>query len=84
MLRYPVQVTPEGDDAVMLTFPDVPEAVVVGRCEDDAFRGAPKVLEAILATYVVVGRPIPTPSEADGKPTVSTRKFTLVGINPVG
>ena len=84
MLSYPVHVTPEGEEAVMLTFPDVPEAVVVGRCEDDAFRGAPRVLEAILATYVAVGRPIPAPSEPEGQPTVSTRKFSLIGIVPHG
>jgi antitoxin HicB len=80
MLSYPVHVMPEGDQAVMLTFPDVPEAVVVGRSEDDAFRGAPRVLEAILAAYVVEGRPIPAPSHKDGAPTVCTKRFSLVGI----
>lgn len=79
MLSYPVRVTPGGEEAVMLTFPDVPEAVVVGRCEDEAFRGAPLVLEAILTAYVVEGRPIPAPSEPEGAPTVCTRRFSLIG-----
>ena len=81
MLSYPVHVRPEGDQAVMLTFPDVPEAVVVGRSEDEAFRGAPKVLEAILTAYVVEGRPIPAPSRAPGAPTVCTRNFSVIGID---
>jgi antitoxin HicB len=80
MLRYPVHVTPASEEAVMLTFPDVPEAVVVGRCEHEAFDGAARILEAILAAYVVEGRPIPAPSEAEGAPTVCTRRFSLIGI----
>ena len=80
MLSYPVHVTPGSEQAVMLTFPDVPEAVVVGRCEDEAFRGAPLVLEAILAAYVLEGRPIPPPSQVEGGPTVCTRRFSLVGL----
>jgi antitoxin HicB len=80
MLSYPVHIMPGGEQAVVLTFPDVPEAVVVGRTEDDAFRGAPRVLEAILAAYVIEGRPIPAPSRAENAPTVCTRRFSLVGI----
>ena len=80
MLEYPVHITPGGEEAVMLTFPDVPEAVVVGRCQDEAFRGAARVLEAILAAYVVEGRPIPAPSSAEGSPTVRTRLFSLNGV----
>lgn len=80
MLEYPVKITPSGEEAVMLTFPDVPEAVVVGRCEDEAFRGATRVLEAILAAYVVEGRPIPVPSPANGSAKVRTRLFSLAGI----
>ena len=80
MLSYPVHVTPGSEQAVMLTFPDVPEAVVVTRCADEAFRGAARILEGILAAYVVEGRPIPAPSDAGGAPTVCTRRFSLVGI----
>lgn len=82
MLSYPVRVTPGSEEAVMLTFPDVPEAVVVGRCEGEAFEDAAQVLEAILTAYVIEGRPIPAPSEADGAPTVCTRRFSLVGFEP--
>jgi len=83
MLAYPVHVTPGIEQAVVLTFPDVPEAVVVGRTPDEAFRGAPRVLEAILAAYVVEGRPIPAPSRAEDAPTVSTSRFSLIGIEAV-
>lgn len=79
MLSYPVHVTPGSEQAVMLTFPDVPEAVVVGRCEGEAFQEAADVLEAILAAYVIEGRPIPEPSQVQGAPTVCTRRFSLIG-----
>lgn len=82
MLSYPVHVMPGDEQAVVITFPDVPEAVVVGRTQDDAFRGAPQVLEAILAAYVVEGRPIPAPSKAEDAPTVCTRRFSLIGMDP--
>jgi predicted RNase H-like HicB family nuclease len=83
MLNYPVHVTPGSEQAVMLTFPDVPEAVVVARCADEAFRGAARILEGILAAYVIEGRPIPAPSEADGAPTVGTRRFSLIGVEAI-
>lgn len=79
MLSYPVRVTPGSEQAVMLTFPDVPEAVVVGRCVGEAFQQAADVLEAILAAYVIEGRTIPKPSQAQGAPTVCTHRFSLVG-----
>jgi predicted RNase H-like HicB family nuclease len=82
MLSYPVHLTPGSEEAVMLTFPDVPEAVVVASCEDEAFRGAPYILEAILTAYVIEGRPIPAPSDARGAPTVCTQRFSLIGFEP--
>jgi predicted RNase H-like HicB family nuclease len=75
MRTYPVRVVPEGEGAVMLLFPDVPEAVVVGRSEDDAFDRAVPVLEAVLTGYVDEGRPLPAASDICGAPTVSSARF---------
>ncbi len=77
MLSYPVKLNPEGERAVMLQFPDVPEAVVVGASEGDALRKAVPVLEVILAGYLDEGRTIPAPSAIAGAPTVATDKFAL-------
>jgi predicted RNase H-like HicB family nuclease len=49
---------------VILTLPDVPEAVVVGYSEDDALRRAPAVLDSILQGYVSEGRRLPRSTRA--------------------
>lgn len=79
MLSYPVRLIPERD-GVMLTFPDIPEAVVSGGDEDEVFRKALPVLETVLGGYVLEGRAIPPPSDICAAPTVTTRRFSLVGL----
>ena len=80
MLSYPVRLAPEKEDAVKLTFPDVPEVEVVGPSEEDVFTRANAELEAALAAYVVEGRPIPTPSDICGAPIVTTERFRVEGM----
>lgn len=81
MLSYPARLTPTEEGTVMLTLPDVPEVVLVGRDEDDAFDQAPAMLEAVLAGYVLEQRPIPSPSDVCGAPRVETAKFSLIGLD---
>lgn len=81
MLRYPVRLIPADEGRVMLCFPDVPEAVVVGETEDDAFEKAVNVLEAVLSGYVVEAKPIPAPSDICGAPEVSTERFNVAGTS---
>lgn len=80
MLSYPTRVAPGEHGEVVLTFPDFPQILVVAETEGDAFDRALPALESALAAYVVEGRPIPTPSDICGAPTVRTAKFSLVGI----
>lgn len=77
MLNYPVRLNAEGARAVMLIFPDVPEAVVLGASETDALNKAVPVLEVILAGYLDEGRSIPPPSPVGAGPAVTTTKFAL-------
>lgn len=84
MLAYPVRVTPVDKHLVMLTFHDVPEAVVVAADEDDAFGRAPAVLETVLGGYVLEGRSIPAPSDVCGAPVVTTQRFSTLGMNITG
>lgn len=51
---------------VILTMPDVPEAVVVGYSEADALRRAPAVLDSILQGYASEGRSPPRGSRRAG------------------
>ena len=81
MLAYPVRVTPVEDNLVVLTFHDIPEAVVVAADEEDAFGRAAAALETVLGGYVLEGRSIPTPSDVCGAPVVETQRFSTLGMN---
>jgi antitoxin HicB len=76
MIRYPVRLIPGDDGIVILTFPDVPEAVSAGFTEDEAFHRALPVLEAVLEARMRLGEPMPRPSDICGAPTITTQKFS--------
>ncbi|MEQ1590764.1 MAG: type II toxin-antitoxin system HicB family antitoxin [Thiobacillaceae bacterium] len=63
MFDYPVILTPD-DGAVLVTFPDVPEAITFGADEDEALLYAIDALETALSFYVDARKPLPKP----GKP----------------
>lgn len=69
MFDYPVVLTPD-EGAVLVTFPDVPEAITFGQDEDEALLQAVDALETGLSFYVEARRPLPVPSASDGRPTV--------------
>jgi predicted RNase H-like HicB family nuclease len=81
MLTYPVRLTPVEERLIKLTFHDVPEAVVVAADEDDAFGRALPALETVLGGYVLEGRSIPAPSDVCGAPTVTTERFSTLGMD---
>jgi len=70
MFDYPVILTPDDNDTVFVTFPDVPEAITFGADEDEAMLQAVDALETGLSFYVNAREPLPVPSKADGRPTV--------------
>lgn len=69
MFDYPVTLTPD-DGTVLVTFPDVPEAITFGLDEKEALLQAVDALETSLSFYVEARKPLPIPSAADGRPTV--------------
>lgn len=77
MVEYPVRLVPGEDGMVLVTFPDVPEAVSCGAGEDDALAKAQDVLELILDCYRSEGRAIPLPSDICGAPRIGTRRFSV-------
>jgi predicted RNase H-like HicB family nuclease len=81
VLSYPVRVTPLDDHLVVVTFHDLPEAVIVAADEEDAFGRAQQVLETVLGGYVLEGRSIPTPTDVCGAPTVTTEQYTTLGFD---
>ena len=83
MIQYPVRLIPGDGGSVTLVFPDIPDVSVVGTSENDAFEQAGPILESALGGYDVDGRPLPAPSDICGAPTVATRQFSLVGMDPI-
>ena len=65
MTDYRVELTPDDNDTVLLTFPDVPEAATFGEDAADAMARAPDALATALAGYIQDRRDIP-PSPPGG------------------
>ena len=63
MFDFPVTLTPDGD-TVLVSFPDVPEAITFGADEEEALLHAVDALETALSFYVESRKPLPRP----GKP----------------
>jgi antitoxin HicB len=61
-MDYPVTLTEDDNDTVLVTFPDVDGAVTFGATIDEALRRAPDALATILEAYIKDRRPIPLPS----------------------
>jgi antitoxin HicB len=82
MPSYPARIIPGEDGLVLVTFPDVPEAVVCGEGEQAALERAPDVLDVVLSGYAAEARPIPEPSDISGAPVVSTHRFGTL-LDPI-
>lgn len=76
MPAYPIDLTPDDNDTLLVTLPDFPEAVTYGENEEDACLRAVDALESVINTYITDRRDIPAPSRARGRPTVAP---TLLG-----
>ena len=60
---YPCDLTTDEDGGMVVTFPDVPEAITGGSDRDEALALAEDALATALAGYVHAKWEIPTPSE---------------------
>ena len=83
MLQYPVVLTPDTNNTILVTFPDVPEAVTYGADQAEALERAVDALETALMAYIEDRRPIPQPSPVRAKkpaitlPVLSEAKIAL-------
>ena len=69
-LAYPVRLDVEAGGAVLISFPDVPEALTEGATEREALAEAEDCLIAALGGYIEARRDIPMPSPGRGHPLV--------------
>lgn len=75
MYLYPAKLEIDSNETILVTFPDVPEAITFGEDRADALRHASDALDAALSFYVDAGKDLPTPSRPRG------RKMPLVGVS---
>jgi len=70
MFAYPVILTNDDNDTIMVTFPDIPEAITYGDSESEALAWALDALETMLESYMDDKQRIPYPSPSNGRPVV--------------
>jgi antitoxin HicB len=61
-MDYPIKLTRDDNDTVLVDFPDFPEAHTFGTDATDATRRAVDALATVIDAYVRDRRPIPAPS----------------------
>ena len=72
MLAYPVVMQQDTNDSLLVTFPDIPEAVASAHDKAQAPQIASDALESALAFYFEDGRAVPMPGNPKpGQQTVA-------------
>ncbi|HMG47759.1 MAG TPA: type II toxin-antitoxin system HicB family antitoxin [Allosphingosinicella sp.] len=71
MSNYPVEIVPDDNGTLLVTFPDVPGAVTFGETRVEALENAVDALETVLSGLIKERQDIPAPSAARGRPAVS-------------
>jgi antitoxin HicB len=80
MLAYPVELTPDTNGTLLVTFPDFPEATTFGEDEADALLRAVDALETVLAARIEDREDIPLPSAPAGRPSVALPALTAAKV----
>ncbi len=70
-MDYPVDLRPDDNATLLVTFPDVPGAITFGSDEEEALANAVDALETIFSALITDRREIPRPSAPRGRRTVS-------------
>ncbi|WP_158903997.1 type II toxin-antitoxin system HicB family antitoxin [Burkholderia sp. L27(2015)] len=72
MLTYPVKLEPDTNNSLLVTFPDIPEAITAGDNEQDALAMGLDALITALEFYFDAKCAIPLPSKVrKGQPSVT-------------
>ncbi len=79
MFDYPVILTPD-DGAILVTFPDIPEAITFGETEQEALNHAVDALETALSFYVNARQDLPMASISKGLKRVQPRVIECVKL----
>lgn len=63
LMAYPANLKRQKDGHILVTFPDIPEALTEGKTVSEALYEAPDALLAALGGYINLRQPIPSPSK---------------------
>jgi antitoxin HicB len=78
---YPVNLSPQDDGSLLVSFPDVPEALSEGGTRAEALDEAADALIAALGGYIHEGREIPPPSApGPDQPTIVLPSLTAAKV----
>ena len=78
---YPCELTPDEDGGLVVTFPDVPQAITGGKDRTEALTMAADALATALAGYAHAQWEIPTPSHpVAGQELVAVNLSTLISL----
>ena len=83
-LVWPVELARQEGGSILVSFPDVPEALTEGETEAEALESAQDCLVAALGGYISAQRGIPRPSPVCGRavvplPALAAAKIALYG-----
>jgi antitoxin HicB len=67
---WPAEVLEE-PEGITVTFPDVPGAITWGATRAEAMERAADALVSVFSALIEDGKPVPPPSDAQGRPAVS-------------
>ncbi len=65
-MRYPITLTPDDNDTLLVASPDFPELKTFGKDESDASRHAADALVTVIAGRIADRQPVPPPSAVKG------------------
>ena len=70
-LAWPVNLAPQEDGFILVSFPDIPEALTEGETESEALFEAKDCLIAALGGYIETRRAIPQASASHGRAVIA-------------
>lgn len=73
MLSYPVKLTPDDNDTVLVSAPDFPELTTFGEDEEDALWHAVDALEEAIAARMQTREDVPEPSRGRRRVALPTQ-----------
>jgi antitoxin HicB len=80
-LSYRIELEPDDNDTILVSFPDFPEGHTFGDTEEEAIARASDALETVIGAYIKGRRSLPSPSAGAGPrvdvPTLTLAKMAL-------